>query len=170
MTTHQLPVELVTRFMRQGPPVDVEGLAKALGLTVSYDWLPDDISGKIEHGADGGFAVAINRGHAATRQRFTLAHEIAHFVLHRDLIGDGVVDDALYRSKTLSDAIERQANRYAADILMPWWLVRSKYEQGITQAQSMAAIFKVSVAVAEIRLKELASMLPGAQGLPARAS
>ena len=46
-----------------------------------------------------GYAIFVNKGDRyKTRQRFTIAHKIAHFILHREAIGDGIVDDALYRS------------------------------------------------------------------------
>jgi Zn-dependent peptidase ImmA (M78 family) len=161
MPNNRLPVEIVTAYMGK-VPVKVDELALALGLKLTYEDLPDDVSGKIERDEADGFVVTVNRNHPLVRQRFTIAHEIAHFVLHRDLIGDGVVDDGLYRSRTLSSAVERQANRYAADILMPWWQVTSRYRDGQRTAKEMAATFCVSVAVAEIRLKELAPALDGA--------
>ncbi|KKK54288.1 hypothetical protein LCGC14_3086240, partial [marine sediment metagenome] len=52
-----------------------------------------------------------------------LAHEIAHFLLHRDRLRNGIVDDVLYRS-SLSNALEAEANRLAADIIMPWHLMK----------------------------------------------
>jgi hypothetical protein len=156
--TIDLPIEIVGRFMREAP-VDVEGLARELGLSVVREMLPDQVSGKIACDNGGACAVTINAGHPGTRQRFTLAHEIAHFILHRDLIGDGVVDNARYRSVGLSDYIERQANRYAADILMPSKLVIEKYRGGLRGAAQFAQEFGVSTAVAEIRLKELGHSL-----------
>jgi Zn-dependent peptidase ImmA (M78 family) len=161
MPNNRLPVEIVTTYMGK-VPVEVGELALALGLRLAYEDLPDDVSGKIERYEEEGFIVTVNSNHPLVRQRFTIAHEIAHFVLHRDLIGNGVVDDGLYRSRTLSSAVERQANRYAADILMPWWQVTSRYRAGIRTANEMGSIFCVSVAVAEIRLKELAPALEGA--------
>jgi hypothetical protein len=82
-------------------PVDLLGMADELGLTVAFSHsLPTGVSGRIYRSgkARGGFAIDVNATESATRQRFTLAHEIAHYVLHRDLIGDSVSDDALYRS------------------------------------------------------------------------
>ena len=154
-------MEIVTAYMNN-IPVQVDKLAVALGLRLEYESLPDDISGKIKYNSYDQFIITVNRNHPPVRRRFTIAHEIAHFVLHRDLIGDGVEDDGLYRSRSLSSAVERQANRYAADILMPWWQVTSRYREGVRTAVEMAAIFCVSVAVAEIRLKELAPALDGA--------
>src|SRR3546814_3235070 len=66
-----------------------------------------------ERGGESGFAIYVNGSHPRVRRRFSIAHEIAHFALHRNLIGDGVTDDAMYRSN-LSSAVEVQANRMAA--------------------------------------------------------
>src|SRR5690606_2956370 len=104
--------------------------------------------------AAGGYRITINGRHPHTRQRFTLAHEIAHFILHRPLIGDGIVDDALYRSSK-GDDVEREANRYAAAILMPAPLVRKKYREGLRSFAGIAEAFDVSYEVAEIRVREL---------------
>src|SRR3546814_13450473 len=71
-----------------------------------------------ERGGESGFAIYVNGSHPRVRRRFSIAHEIAHFALHRNLIGDGVTDDAMYRSN-LSSAVEVQSNRMAAAIMMP---------------------------------------------------
>ena len=152
MARRRLPTEIVGDYMEHCP-VDVTGLADELGLKVVYARLASDVSGKIECGRRG-CKITVNSTHGQSRQRFTIAHEIAHYVLHRELIGDGIVDDGLYRSAQPS-AIERQANQYAADILMPWRLVRKAYRRGTTSACGLASMFQVSSAVAEIRLKEL---------------
>jgi len=149
------PVEVISAHQKTAP-VDVHAIAHALGIEVAVDrLLPDDISGKIEAiGSSGKYRATVNGKHSETRQRFTIAHEIAHYVLHRSLIGDGIVDDAMYRSKQGSE-IERQANSYAATILMPAPLVREMYRAGVKSYPKMAALFDVSPEVARIRMKEL---------------
>jgi Zn-dependent peptidase ImmA (M78 family) len=92
--------------------------------------------------------------HTELADRYTAAHEIAHFVLHRDLIGDGIVDDAMYRSKK-GDEIERQANAYATAILMPAPLVIAKFRSGEKSVAGIAMDFWVSSEVAQIRTREL---------------
>ncbi|WP_083637709.1 ImmA/IrrE family metallo-endopeptidase [Pararhizobium arenae] len=47
-----------------------------------------------------------------------MAHELSHYFLHKHMIGDGISDNVLYRSR-LSDSCEAEANRLASDILMP---------------------------------------------------
>jgi len=108
-------------------PVKVGSLAKSLGLQVKSSTLSAGISGEIRC-ENGHYIIRVNRHDVKARQRFTLAHEIAHFLLHKDQIGDGIVDDILYRS-TLSDTMEAQANRLAADILMPMFYVNKKMSE-----------------------------------------
>lgn len=102
-------------------PVAVGALAKALGLTVVVATLPLSISGMVKP-EDGRFVIKVNRFEPKERQRFTIAHEVAHYLLHRHLIAKGVIDSTLYRSK-LSSRLEAEANKLAADILMPRKLV-----------------------------------------------
>lgn len=99
-------------------PVKVGEIAKALGLDVVLATLPMNISGLIQPRGDGGYIIKVNRFESKERQRFTIAHEIAHFLIHKDQIKTGVVDSVLYRSK-LSSRTEAEANRLAADIVMP---------------------------------------------------
>ncbi|MBF0307061.1 MAG: ImmA/IrrE family metallo-endopeptidase [Alphaproteobacteria bacterium] len=154
MTNRQLAIEVVSEFMKSAP-VDLNGLVNRLGLEVIFDrGLDNGISGIIER-TSRGFRIRINAKHHPNRQRFTLAHEIAHYVLHRDLIETSVTDTALYRSEALSDDMERQANNFAAGLIMPASLVRGKWEEGLTTEQGMAAAFQVSSEAARIRMKEL---------------
>jgi Zn-dependent peptidase ImmA (M78 family) len=142
----------------QDAPVNVEAMARDLGLVVRLDETMDrDTAGKIVKEATGspaGYAVYINASDIPPRRRFTLAHELGHYVLHRDLVGDGLIDSAMYRSK-LGDIYERQANRFAADILMPAALVRGLYRGGTTALAPLATMLGVSEAAVRIRLQEL---------------
>lgn len=137
-------------------PVQLIPLAKEFGLEVYRvpNW-PNDLSGMIrkdsEAGGPSGFAIYVNASHAPVRRRFTIAHEIAHFVLHRDKIGDGIVDDALYRSG-LSSRQEAEANRLAADILMPWHLINDAMRNGYNTIDGLAKLFDVSKSAMSIRL------------------
>jgi len=77
-------------------------------------------------------------------------------LLHRDQIGSGITDDALYRS-ALSDRREAEANRIAADILMPQplvdeWLDRSDLLGVDDKLTYLREHFEVSEAAMRIRL------------------
>lgn len=138
------------------PPVQTVPIAQELGLEVyRVSGWANVLSGMIrrdkQHGGSSGFAIFVNASHHERRRRFTIAHEIAHFVLHNQLIGDGISDDGLYRSG-LSSAVEAQANRYAADILMPWHLVNAEIERGNETVEGLAETFNVSQSAMSIRL------------------
>lgn len=146
--------QVVEQF-HDAPPVNVIGLAKALGLRVyeTKEW-PEDISGAIvrdsDKGGSSGFAIYVNGKHNSKRQRFTIAHEIAHYILHEDLISDGLTDDKLYRS-FLRNRHETQANNLAADILMPWKLI-NHYPPDSWSVRMLAEKFDVSESAMAIRL------------------
>lgn len=151
------PQAIISRHT-QSAPVNVGAIARDLGLSVYLDrQMPSDIAGKIVREAAGSpsrYSIYVNASDPARRQRFTLAHEIAHFVLHRDLIGDGLIDDGMYRSK-LGGEYERQANRLAADMLMPAGLVRGYYRGGMISYADLSGAFDVSTEAIRIRLQEL---------------
>lgn len=136
-------------------PVRLGSLAEALGVKVFKATLPAGVSGEISRDKQGNYIIRINRHEAPRRQRFTLAHEIGHLLLHKDFIGDGIVDDALYRSR-LSNNLEFEANRMAADLLMPRSEVEklSKLEDEDDQAfiDRVSDYFAVSPQAAQIRL------------------
>lgn len=118
--------EIIRKFQNESK-VQLGAIAKELGLDVKLSTLPAFISGEIRHTPDDRFAIKINRHEAKVRQRFTLAHEIAHFLLHKEQIvsKEGIEDNVMYRS-SLSNTLEAQANRLAADIVMPWHIVQKE--------------------------------------------
>jgi Zn-dependent peptidase ImmA (M78 family) len=101
-------------------PVQVGLIAERLGLDVLSLTLPTEISGLIRRKASGSYEIHVNNTDAAVRQRFTVCHEIAHYLLHRSLIdAEGITDNILYRSK-LTNRQEAEANKLGAAILLPW--------------------------------------------------
>ncbi|NVO75041.1 ImmA/IrrE family metallo-endopeptidase [Photobacterium damselae subsp. damselae] len=109
-------------------PMKLGLLAKELGLIVKSATLPANISGEIKENQNNEIIIKVNRHDVKARQRYTLAHEIAHFLLHRHLLGEGIRDDVLYRSQQ-SSTVEQEANRLAADILMPKDIIVNLYEK-----------------------------------------
>ena len=141
---------------QKNAPVQTIDIAEALGIKVyKVDNWPENLSAMIrrdeERGGSSGYAIYVNGKHHRVRRRFSIAHEIAHFSLHRKLIGDGITDDALYRSN-MSNAVEAQANRMAADILMPWHLIREATENGLDTVDELAKHFDVSKSTMSIQL------------------
>jgi len=144
--------------LQDAAPIRLSAIANALGVKVIATTLPSGISGEIRPDPEnpGEFVIKVNKNDSARRQRFTVAHEIGHFLLHRDEIGDGITDDVLYRS-SLSDRREAQANRLAADLLMPQklvdeWMDRARTLKVDNVIGFLADKFNVSEAAMKIRL------------------
>lgn len=134
-------------------PVKVGAIASDLKLKVVISDLPLAVSGTLSRDTDGSghWTIRVNRHEHKNRQRFTIAHEIAHYVLHKDAIGAELVDDTFYRSG-LSERREFEANALAAEILMPWPLVLSLMEDGKKDPKELADALQVSAAAMHIRL------------------
>jgi len=117
--------ELLEQCGIRTPPVPVERIAKFLGAQVRYSPLDEELSGMI-FVKDGVPIIGVNSLHHPNRQRFTIAHEIAHLVLHRPLITASVHVDKdfpiLMRGTVAGmgvDSVEIAANDFAAELLIP---------------------------------------------------
>ena len=102
------------------PLVKIGKLAKELGVDrVMISHMPPGVSGQISI-EDDQYIIRVTRYDSKERQRFTIAHELAHFLLHKHIIDNKskITDTILYRSNESSE-IEMEANRLAADIIMP---------------------------------------------------
>lgn len=150
---------------QQDAPVDVEGLAAELGVLVHRAWLGKDVSGQLRPTETGQFQITVNAADPETRQRFTIAHELGHFIYHRHLIGQGVGDDRAYRSAgaglynntAIGPKQEQEANQFASGLLMPQALLDAARRSGHEDPRDLAEMFNVSLPAMRVRL-----------GLPAR--
>lgn len=136
-----------------GPPFLVEELARSLGVRVVHEPMDQEMSGFLERRADG-WVAGINSYHHRVRQRFTLAHEIAHFVLHRDQ-QDEFRDQTFARRKSAPSVMERQADDFAARLLMPDSEVRAAIDKGMRNLNDLALQFEVSSLAMRFRLESL---------------
>lgn len=135
-------------------PVDVAAAAREMGLAIYEMKLAPGVSGVITRTKDttAGFIIYVNEGEPAYRQRFTAAHEIGHFVLHRENIGDGIEDNYMLRAEGMSSRQEQEANRFAADLLMPFDLINREMTAGNNTVSGLADKFGVSKVAMAIRL------------------
>lgn len=141
-------------------PVPVDLIARALGLMVLRVDYPDNISGAITKVLGGDdYQILVNRNHAMTRQRFTIAHEIGHYIYHRTLLDGGTGDTRAYRADgtpfpnpKITAAQEQQANTFAANLLMPNHLIKKLQAEGVKTPEDLAQRLQVSVQAMKIRL------------------
>lgn len=146
--------------------VQIFAVLEELGLGPEFRTLDDEISGWIERKRDCKYRIVINDRHALVRKRFTAAHELGHYIYHRDLLDSGVGDTRAYRSagtplpnSLITQRHERQANSFAANILMPQAQIVKLQGNGVFNPRELAALFGVSEDAMRIRL-----------GLPRQAS
>lgn len=136
-------------------PVPIDRIIKDIGLPLEYRPMADNISGYIER-QNGSYRIVVNSNHAPTRRRFTAAHELGHYVYHRDLLGEGVGDNRAYRTEgtnrdnpNIRPMHERQANSFAANVLMPRHRLTNVAQESTA---ALAARFEVSPQAMKIRL------------------
>lgn len=108
-------------------PVDPYAIAKRLGVEVVETPLPSDTAGFIMRQEGGRTRAYLNSSDHIVRRRFTLAHELAHFVQHAADGQMAYVDHRDELAASGTDPEEIWANRFAAELLMPattlskWW-------------------------------------------------
>ena len=161
------PIDIVKERLNT-VPVNVEAILRALDVEVRKDAkLGTDISGEIRREGDR-YIVSTSEDEHPFRQRFTLAHELGHFVLHKSLIGTGLDDSKMYRSTESGDFYntsiklvhERQANSFAAKVLMPKVLLRERIDGakevgGKPHISDLCNLFQVSFSAMKWRLVNL---------------
>lgn len=97
----------------------------------------------------------------ANRLRFTYAHELAHYLYHKEYFSDSENSPALILGEyNVKDVIENQANMLCSYILIPTGQMKKAYYRLMMNGHSssiisdMATIFEVSTSTMEIRLRE----------------
>lgn len=147
------PTKMIIDRFKKNLPVNIVGLAEALGIHVIELNLGQGVAGEIlrDTDSDSGYSINVNTSDPVVRKRFTVGHEIAHYLLHRDRFTDRLRDDSMYRSG-LSDSLEQAANRLAADLLMPAKAIRELRAQGINSPEEMSTRLGVSLQAMQLRL------------------
>ena len=158
---------LVERLGITRAPVDVDSVARSLKLRVLQDDLDEEVSGLLVS-RDGSASIIVRKHDPLVRRRFTIAHEIGHYVLRHHLQRNELVHkdepaQVIYRSPQASmgfDPIEVQANQFAATLLMPTRLLRQQVAdlgKSLSEAHvdGLADQFEVSRQAMTIRLTGL---------------
>jgi Zn-dependent peptidase ImmA (M78 family) len=124
-----------------GIPVPLEQIAKKLGAVVSFEPFGGHLSGMLYRDT-AQTVIGINSAHPHRRQRFTIAHEIGHFGLHKvsPVIVDRATQEKLVRVNTRNEASgqgtdqeESEANQFAAALLMPREVVMREVQHRVAR-------------------------------------
>ena len=160
--------EILEEYDLYDTPIDVELLIRKLNIKLIKEDLEDEISGFLKlRGKNNMPVIVVNKTHAETRQRFTLAHELAHFFLHSMYSLHVDTKHIQFRKKESGPAVdvkEVQANQFAAELLMPRHILVNDLSDGMPAIDSkkgmkmieyLAEKYQVSSQAMTIRLGSL---------------
>lgn len=113
--------------LKHGRVICLDKIARDFGIEIIFDEVDDDLSGFLfRDKKNGRIVIGVNKSHHPNRQRFTIAHELGHFLLHE---GETVHFDGQRGAFTVNlrnsesakgeSDWEREANLFAAEVLMP---------------------------------------------------
>jgi Zn-dependent peptidase ImmA (M78 family) len=119
---------LIDQFETIELPIDVEMIAALVGIEIKKNNFGTTMSGFALQ-KNGARYIGVNKGEVIERQRFTIAHELGHLMLHHHdhLNYDPGKSVMLLRDKHSSegtDLKEIEANKFAAELLMPEDFIR----------------------------------------------
>jgi Zn-dependent peptidase ImmA (M78 family) len=151
-------------------PIPVEKIAMQLNITISYEPFDGNMSGLL-YRDETHTIIGVNSEESKQRQRFTIAHELGHFILHE---GDQIHVDHDFRvnfrdlnSSLAINTNEIEANAFAAALLMPENIVKDTFDNIVSdgvdsfsdnseeEIAQLARMFNVSQKALLIRLGKL---------------
>ncbi len=157
-------------------PVNIERLIKGQGISLNKSARSEEIGteGSAKRSSSNGEVIGEIRKNGEEyqililgsdhyyRKRFTMAHELGHFVLHRDKLDRlrSISDSIEYQADGITEEEEREANAFAAEILMPEEKVkeifaetmRNQNNQESVTIEEMSKMFQVSKGAMKLRL------------------
>ncbi len=132
---------------------DIEPVLKRQGGRIEYQSMPDwetTHSGSIIVNSPNDFVIFLSNFTGPLRDRFTIAHELGHYVLHSD---EG--KKKLKAKRFGATLVEREANWFAASFLMPEGAFLEQLAKN-NDPKYLAAHFLVSLTAVNIRKEHFA--------------
>lgn len=156
---HKLAESIATQVGWE-PGGDITEMVRRLGGSVEIEdtlFSDPERTGSLFVDSPQRFRIIVPSHTSPERDRFTVAHEFGHFVLHYlwKRQKDPLYPPQIVAYRRGSDRIEWEANWFAGAFLMPEEAFRVAYGLHAGDLWSLAARFKVSTKAAEVRAKEL---------------
>lgn len=141
-------------FISPSGALDVEALIESDPQLMLIKRDLGDVDALIKKSSSSGnkYEIHVNSKHAKSRQRFSMAHEFAHYHLHRDHLDDFASGEKIMFRDGERNQIEYQANRFAASILMPESSVLKAYNAAKFDKVMAANMLGVSLMAFEFRV------------------
>lgn len=116
--------------------IDIEAIIrekfKATLIISKRNDLEEDISGYIKKIEGERYEIGFNAYDSFEKSRFTLGHELGHFLIHRNILDivEEIKDSILYRSKNseITKMKEYQANVFSARLLIPKYRIQEIFK------------------------------------------
>lgn len=136
-------------------PVDPVQIARDMGVEVFSAELGNDVFGLI-YGSPGGAEIFVDRDQPPNRYRFTVAHELGHYVEHSERPQPAAEMDYVDRRSDVDRGRPEEvyANQFAGALLMPEQELRAERARGRNDVQ-LARHFGVSLSALQYRLQLL---------------
>lgn len=138
-------------------PLDIYAVAKNIfHIEIKEDTFDKSVSGFLERIGEK-WCIFINQNESSLRKRFTIAHELGHFIKHRDkymISGSSIPDLIFFRDNTI-DPIEKEANDFAANLLMPKDVFIEKIKSGCNTLDKLSEAFQLSTSAVKYRAYKL---------------
>ncbi|RMD96102.1 MAG: ImmA/IrrE family metallo-endopeptidase [Deltaproteobacteria bacterium] len=153
---HRTPDELLEELgITEPEDLDIEAIAQYCGATIVYE----DLSGCEARllGYGNRAIITVDRRARRERQRFSAGHELGHWMCDRGKVAFACTAQTFTMEWSIDNA-EQRANRYAADLLLPFSIFR-RFVRNRTitfaTARDLARTFQTSLTATAIRLVEL---------------
>lgn len=169
-------IESISEHIDNKFPRNIISICENMKIRVNEtNEFPENISGLIyKNKENDSYCILINSNQSAGRKSFTIAHELGHYLLHRDRIDEdseivsgakGIDIESRYIARqdiTVDSSqeyrkLESEANKFAAEILMP----KSKFLDkcfSLNSIDDVAEYFGVSISAATIRADRLGGL------------
>lgn len=140
-------------------PINIEEITRHLGIEYKRVFLDEGVDGfLVKDKPNVPFKAVVNAASHIHRARFTIAHEIGHYIhKYQNLPDDEVAGKTEYRNELSSkgtDDEEKWANSFAAALLMPSNIVSEFWAKGLS-VDEIACLFDVSQKALKNRLNNL---------------
>jgi Zn-dependent peptidase ImmA (M78 family) len=160
-TVQRAAADVLSTYWDGSLPVPVDEIARTMGARVvrrvGQDFPYSGYFRDSRDTVDGNPTIEFNGADSYTRQRFTIAHELAHFALRH---GTSPRDYPNSFNAGTNDPKERAANQFAAEILMPEQTVRNVIMRGYASSvDELASMFGVSTLAMGYRLHNIGMLV-----------
>ena len=147
---------LLDRCGVNGPPVQLDEISQLLRVPLTEWSFPDSLSALIVEVDDGDYVICVNVLHHRNRKRFSTAHELGHAVLrHEAGYYLEFFDASLGEPPNFRYVDEREANAFAASLLMDERWLRDDWANGWRNVGELATRYQVSEEAMSFRLMNL---------------